>query len=386
MDHLFMGLPVAAQGGQPVVPEPLKARVVASALRRWATANNLSTVLPGGTEEQLLDAVAPLTMSEVQTNFLRGRGISSIAFNDESAKVMVYTRKRVTKEQLKHLPNSAGGCEIEYPSGYIDDLNIALAEAQGAKWTVVQTAAGANHYACGSSISPGNVADAGTLGCLVRDADGALYGLSNNHVTGACSHSPVMLPILAPGVIDVAANTLNPFTLGLHQRTLPMRVGTHGNINIFENRDAAIFRIIDEAQVSSMQGSLYDTPDNVIAIADNMLVEKVGRTTQHTTGAIVGRELMPIAVGVGAPTYRFQGQVIFGDVWVVHGDNDLFSDAGDSGSLVVSRNQDGTKSAVGLIFAGGPDSSAPGGKKSLILPLQPILDELHVTLVHGHNV
>jgi len=324
-------------------------------------------------------------MTESQTTFLRGRGISSIAFNDESGRVLVYTKKRVTKEQLKHLPNSAGGCEIEYPTGHIDDLATAPADAQGAKWTVVQTAGG-NHYACGSSISPGNVADAGTLGCLVKDAAGTLYGLSNNHVTGACSHSPVMLPILAPGVIDVSANALNPFTLGLHHRTLPMRVGTHGNINIFENRDAAIFTIVDSQVVSSMQGSAYDTPDNVAPIVDNMLVEKVGRTTQHTTGVVVGQELMPISVQVGSGTYGFQGNVVFADVWVVHGDTDLFSDNGDSGSLVVSRNHDGTKSAVGLLFAGGPDSSAPGGKKSLILPLQPILDELGVTLAHGHNV
>lgn len=52
--------------------------------------------------------------------------------------------------------------------------------------------------------------------------------------------------------------------------------------------DSGLFKIRDEAAVSSMQGDVYDTPTEVRALTDDMAVEKVGRTTGHTTGKVVG--------------------------------------------------------------------------------------------------
>ena len=41
--------------------------------------------------------------------------------------------------------------------------------------------------------------------------------------------------------------------------------------------------------MSSYQGDAYDTPTQAGAMLDNMAVEKVGRTTQHTHGRVIGQ-------------------------------------------------------------------------------------------------
>jgi hypothetical protein len=138
--------------------------------------------------------------------------------------------------------------------------------------------------------------------------------------------------------------------------------------------------------LSSSQGGVFDTPAGIAAPVEGMKVAKVGRTTGYTEGMIVGRELRPVRVKAGSAANGFEGFIWFPGVFVVHGETHEFSAGGDSGSLVVSLNPDGTKSAVGLVFCGGPDSLAPGGAKSMIVPLEPILDRLAVTLVSGHNV
>lgn len=368
-------------------PDPVKsAHEVASAIRRWAVNSNLCSALPHGAEDSLLANVPPAIFSDEQEAYVRSRGVTSIAFNNTEGKVYVYTKRRVTKAKLKSLPNFIDGCAIEYPQGNIDELVESPIQAQAATYIIYANPAGQQFYSCGSSVSPGNAPSAGTMGALVRDQAGTIYGLSNNHVTGSCSHSPPDLPILAPGVADVAPNGLNPFTIGLHHKSLAMEAGSAGNVNIFANKDAAVFRILNLDSVTSMQRDVFDTPDIVESPSVGMLVEKVGRTTGHTKGKIVGQELMPVLVGVDAPTYQFRALIYFCNVFVVHGEGDYFSDNGDSGALVVCRKPDGAISAVGMIFAGGPDSGAPGNKKSLVLPLQPILDDLGVTLVHGHNV
>ncbi|KGC64817.1 peptidase S64 family protein [Burkholderia pseudomallei] len=359
---------------------------VASAFAQWALSHNLLPRLPAHMEAEYIADVAPVQVSELAEQILRRRAISSIVFNDDTATVYVYTEKRVTQKELEDLPRLLHGCDVLYPHGWTDVLVPPVNQAQGATYTLVQSNAGQMYYACGSSISPGNEASAGTLGAIVTDAQGVFYGLTNNHVTGGCNHSGVGLPILAPGVVDVAPGGQAPFTIGYHERVLPYVLGTSGNVDISANTDAAIFRLQHAGLVSSQQGIQYDTPTNVVAPIEGMKVAKVGRTTGYTEGTIVGRELRPVRVKAGSSTNGFEAFIWFPSVFVIHGETHEFSAGGDSGSLVVSLNEDGTKSAVGLVFCGGPDSLAPGNMKSMIVPLAPILQRLNVTLVGGHNV
>lgn len=244
---------------------------------------------------------------------------------------------------------------------------------------------GGEFYTCGSSISVGNNREAGTLGCLVRDAAGNIFGLSNNHVSGACSYAPAGLPILAPGVMDVSPLNPHPFTIGVHVRQLQMQVGDPSSVDHLENSDAALFRIIDPSRVSSMQRNFYDTPDMVMDLIPGMDVEKVGRSTGLKKGKVLGELVGALSVSYSAAQYGFSGGVFFEKLFAVHGVNDVFSESGDSGSLVVHVDAHGQRYAVGLLIAGCQNSNAPGGKLSLILPLRPILNKLNVTLVSAHN-
>ena len=97
---------------------------------------------------------------------------------------------------------------------------------------------------------------AGTLGLLGRDADGRIYGISNNHVGGACNNAQPGLPILAPRPVDVSNEHLDPFTIGRHTRLLPINDGIPENIDISINWDGSCFELADPARVSSMQGNL----------------------------------------------------------------------------------------------------------------------------------
>ncbi|RMM16097.1 hypothetical protein ALQ85_03646 [Pseudomonas syringae] len=377
--------PVAAPAPPPSNPTP-STYEVASGVAKWAIARGLLAQLPADVDAQYLAQVAPIPLGNDAEQTLRHRGIESIAYNAVTRTIYLYTSRKVTQKELKSLPASVQRSGLSYPHGAVDVVGKGQLTSQGAPYALHSTSAGA-HYACGSSISPGNDASAGTLGALVQLTDGLIYGLTNNHVSALCSHVQIDTPILAPGVMDVGPNGVAPFTLGFHTRALEMHHGSVGNIDIARNTDAAIFRINDVSQVTSMQGGAYDTPIQIADPVEGMRVEKVGRTTRHTKGQIVSKQLRPAGVGYQVQSHSFNSTIWFGSVFTIHGHGSEFSLNGDSGSLVVSVDDHGRPlAAVGLIFAGGSDSSAPGGAKSLMVPIRPILQALGATLVGGHNV
>ncbi len=379
--------PLAVQGPGPA-PAPLTTHQVASGLAKWAIAKGLMESLPQEVDREYLADTAPIPMSLDSEQILRSKEIQSISFNQTTSTIYIYTRKKVTLKDQQTLPSNIQSNGIAYPQGHIDTIGKNHCAAQGAVYAVHTLANGNNYYTCGSSISPGNDASAGTLGALVRLPDGQIYGLTNNHVSALCSHVAPNTPILAPGVVDVGPYSLPPFTIGFHTKALEMKVGSLGNVDIVSNLDGAIFLIANNGgSVSSMQGEAFDTPLQVLDPVEGMRVEKVGRTTRHTKGLIVGKELRPLGVTYQAPSYGFNGVIRFANVFTIHGLQSVFSASGDSGSLVVAVDDQGRPTAaVGLIFAGGPDSLAPGGMKSSMLPLRPILEALNATLIGGHNV
>lgn len=370
----------------PAPPPPPSTYAVASGIAKWAIARGLLATLPADVDDAYLANVAPIPLGNDAEQTLRHRGVESIAYNAVTRTIFIYTSRKVTQKELKSLPASVHRSGISFPHGAVDVVGKGQLTSQGSPYALHASQVG-SHYACGSSISPGNDASAGTLGALVRLADGLIYGLTNNHVSALCSHVQLDTPILAPGVVDVGPNGVAPFTLGFHTRALEMNHGSVGNIDIARNTDAAIFRINNTASISSMQGGAYDTPIQIADPVEGMRVEKVGRTTRHTRGQIVSRQLRPAGVGYQVQSHGFSSTIWFGSVFTIHGAGSEFSLSGDSGSLVVQVDDHGRPiAAVGLIFAGGPDSSAPGGAKSMMVPIRPILEALGATLVGGHNV
>lgn len=245
---------------------------------------------------------------------------------------------------------------------------------------------------CGSSINLAVMRDAGTLGALVR-VENKLYGLSANHVTGACSNAPVGSPILFPGILDVAPGVEDPLTIGHHHLGLTM---IHGNPDTQisahspQNLDAAIFSIRDPDTITSLQGDFYDTPNQVETDLEleDLDVEKVGRTTGHTKGfiesLIVGYQPLSYKLKIfvsPSEQIAFEGIVYYRPTYLIRAEEGLFADEGDSGAIVVSRLTDDnqTRKAVGLLIGGEADGA-------LMLPLDPILKKFDAELVSGYNI
>ncbi len=323
--------------------------------------------------------VVPAQMFAVPAvaDVLRRRAINLIAFNEHSGKVIVFTKSKVTAADMKTLPYSTSGVSVEYAVGGVPAVKGPIPQTQSAGPYFLHN----EKYCCGSSVFPGNCIGAGTLGLFARDASGVLFGVTNNHVTGACNHAHPGLPILAPGPVDVSDDGIEPFCIGRHARLIPINDGIPENMDITGNVDASCFRISDAAQVCSMQGGVCDTPIMLAEPAPGSIVEKVGRTTGATRGRIIGQSISPLSVGYSLPEYKVQKAVFFSSVYLIEGLQGDFARRGDSGSLVMSVKPDGTRTSVGLVFAVDETKSL-----TYILSLPNILQRLGLTICGNLNL
>jgi hypothetical protein len=331
-------------------------------------------------------AISPVTDKGKQV--LRTKQVQAVAFNEPRREIVVFTRRALptSKKALQNLPDKVDDVAVVYRQGAQDTVGNEVPQPFGTPPYVVRQTGGIGRYTCGSSVSVGNYRDAGTLGCLVKNAQAQIFGLSNNHVTGGCNFAGVGLPIVAPGIYDVVPNGLPPFTLGFHQAALGMVSGSPDNVDPKGNQDAAIFRIDDPTRVTSFQGTAYDTPNGAVALAPDLQVQKVGRTTGHTQGRVISQMHGAFGIPYNAPLHAFTGWIYFDPIFVITGSGgDLFADNGDSGALITT-GEGADRKAVGLVVAGMADKTAPGGRVTLALPIKPILDAFGVTLVSGHNV
>lgn len=350
---------------------------------QWAKENHLLSLsgmeesIETEDEEAVADVPGTFNAQRVQDVF-RKRAINLVGFDEAGRRVVIFTKGKLTATERKFMPsNWPGGFAVEYIYGGIAQVKGNPPPPQAHRPYFEHN----GKYCCGSSVFPANCMGAGTIGLLTRDADGVLHGVSNNHVSGACNHAQPGLPILAPGPVDVTAEHRAPFTIGRHVRLLPINDGIPENVDISVNWDACCFEIVDPENVTSMQGNAYDTPLEVADPMPGMLVEKVGRTTGHTHGQIVAQSASPVPVAYNVREYGITKSVFFEETFIIQSFPTPFSKPGDSGSLVVSRDAQGVRRAVGLVFAGDPDRNL-----SFILPLRPILDKLELQIVAGHNL
>ncbi|MEJ5915485.1 hypothetical protein [Pseudokineococcus sp. 1T1Z-3] len=203
---------------------------------------------------------------------------------------------------------------------------------------------------------------AGTLGALVRRrADGRTYALSNNHVLGDSDRAAEGSPVLQPGPADggTAADVV-----GALGPVVPLQVATPNVV------DAALAALADDVEVDPTYpvGAVTGT-----AVADDeLVVEKVGRTTGLTRGVVTAVELDGVAVSFPAGVLTFDDQV------EVAGLDGAFSAGGDSGSLVYDP---ATARAVGLLFAGSQRGGPGGTGLTFCNPVDAVLAALEVELL-----
>jgi len=191
---------------------------------------------------------------------------------------------------------------------------------------------------------------AGTIGCRVKDASGAVYALSNNHVYANENTAGIGDNVLQPGPYDGgkdpddAIGTLFDFgwITFYNADNPPIPIPT----NTIDAAIAAIIKDSDTPRVGKATPSNgYGTPKSTTASAYvNMQVQKYGRTTVLTKGKVYATNAT-VDVGYGfGRTARFVNQI-----WVYS--SRAFIQGGDSGSLLVTN---ASKNPVGLLFAGDP--------------------------------
>jgi hypothetical protein len=201
---------------------------------------------------------------------------------------------------------------------------------------------------------------AGTFGALVTDKSGKRYILSNNHVLANENALPLGSPIFQPGLLDQG----NPATDQIARLTRFVKIKVSPAPN---QVDTAI------AQPLSATLAVRTTLPKVGALAQpapvpaalGMKVHKHGRTTGYRRGQVVDIAA-DVNVGYDFGTARFVDQMV-----IVGDGGQSFSDAGDSGSLIVDRK---TRRATGLLFAGS-------GSHTIANHIENVLAALGVTLL-----
>jgi hypothetical protein len=231
----------------------------------------------------------------------------------------------------------------------------------------------------------------GTLGSLVQDNTGRQYLLSNNHVLAQSDHASVGDAIVQPGLID---NNCTPYGEG--PGTLP--VGALTSWLRLEssqtNTDAAIAEVgshtvdpsgsILELGARRSDGTLAPAPPGVSSTngkgetaALQLRVAKSGRTTGLTCGGV---SAVDVDVSVDyfrdcAETRPYLTKTFTNQVGV---SGDHFSDAGDSGALLVDAQN---AEPLGLYFAGGNDASGVG--QGMANPVNDVLNEFSTQAAAG---
>ena len=231
----------------------------------------------------------------------------------------------------------------------------------------------------------------GTLGSLLKGSDNKQYLLSNNHVLARSDHASVGDAIIQPGLID---NNCTPNGDGAGTTPVASLTGWLALSSSATDADAAIAQVTSGAVDPT--GSILEMgakePDGTLAAAPpgisstggkgeaatlQLKVAKSGRTTGQTCASI---SAINLDVNVDyyldcAETEPYLSKT-FTNQLAISGNG--FSDAGDSGSLIVDT---GNAEPVGLFFAGGTDIS--GVSQAVANPAPDVLSELNTQLGGG---
>ena len=232
----------------------------------------------------------------------------------------------------------------------------------------------------------------GTLGALLQDASGNQYVLSNNHVFARSDQAIPGETMIQPALID---NGCTPYGVGPGTNPVATLTGYPSLSSPNTNVDAAIARVT--SGLVDPKGNILELgakqPDGTLAAAPpgtsstggkgetaslGMMVAKSGRTTGLTCASIsaVNVDVVIDYFTDCAETTRSMTKTFTNQIAIA---GTSFSDAGDSGALVVdSANAE----PVGLFFAGGTDTN--GVEHAIANPVSDVLGTLD-SQVSGAN-
>jgi hypothetical protein len=233
----------------------------------------------------------------------------------------------------------------------------------------------------------------GTLGALVEDSTHRQYLLSNNHVLARSDQASVGEAIVQPGLID---NNCTPNGVGSGIFTVATLTGWLPLSSAATNADAALAQVtaravdpsgsILELGARQLDGTLAAAPPGISstngkgeAASLDLKVAKSGRTTGLTCGGVLALDL-DVTVDYFrdcAETKPYLTKTFTGQLGL---SGNAFSDAGDSGALVVDA---ANAEPVGLFFAGGSDVN--GVSQAVAAPAPSVLSELGAQLSTSSN-
>lgn len=223
----------------------------------------------------------------------------------------------------------------------------------------------------------------GTLGSLIQSSNGTQYLLSNNHVLARSDQATTGETIIQPGLIDDGCNyvggTGTETPVGVLTAWLPLSAST-------TNADAAIAQVNSGAvnpsgaieELGTLQsGALAAAPPGTSSTGGKgenptvgMVVAKSGRTTGLTCASIsaINATVQVDYFKDCAETKAYLTKTYNNQIEI---EGNQFSDAGDSGSLVVDTSD---AEPVGLFFAGGVSNS--GISEGVANPVGTVLSQL----------
>ena len=209
----------------------------------------------------------------------------------------------------------------------------------------------------GVSTGHGDVT-AGTIGARVKDSQGVLYALSNNHVYANANEASIGDNVYQPGPLDIQGDPQEADELGTLYKYVPLKFD--GSPNLV---DAAIAATTKEKLGNATLADGYGTPTaTTVQATVRMKVKKYGRTTSLTQGRVYAVNVTVNVDYGGGKTALFVEQIVITPR--------KFSAGGDSGSLVVTKTGN---HPVGLVFAGSPSVTIAN-------PIDVVLSQLGVTI------
>lgn len=231
----------------------------------------------------------------------------------------------------------------------------------------------------------------GTLGALIENNSGRQYLLSANHVLARSDQASAGDMIIQPGLID---NSCTPNGDGSGTTPVGSLTGWLALSSSATNADAAI-ALVDSGAVNAAgnilelgalqtNGTLAAAPPGISSTGGKgetatlaMTVAKSGRTTGLTCASISALNLdVTVDYYLNCAETKPYLTKTFTNQLAISGNQ--FSDAGDSGSLVVDASD---AEPVGLFFAGGNDVA--GVSQAVASPAPDVLNELSAQVGGG---